>query len=177
MRCPQCSSTFTILKDGTTKSLSTRAFVAPADSSGQSSPREPNRKGGTIKIGAHRSKDMARTTSQGAPYNDTEDTSGVDLPAPKKTEAFGQIDLPAPKKTEAFGQVDLPAPKKDAPSGEIDLPALKKTEAFGQVDLPAPKKDEPFGEVDLPALIQFEQKVAAPCAESPVARLAFGNVS
>ncbi len=130
MRCPKCSCSFKVNRDGTTTesrdSLSTRSSATSV------LPKKPGRSSIVSKSAAEDSISSSLPAVLGG---------HTDLPAPKKTDdPFGDIDLPTP------ASVDLPAPKKaDDPFGDIDLPTP------AGADLPAPKTaDDSFGGIDLP---------------------------
>jgi predicted Zn finger-like uncharacterized protein len=155
MRCPKCSCSFKVNRDGTTTE-NTGSSSTP-DSRSSVLPKRPDR-----------SKEVSKPEAENSISSSLPAVLGghSDLPAPKATnDFFGDIDLPAPagvdlpapKATDDFfGDIDLPTP------AGVDLPAPKATDDFfgdidtsGQIggphgDIPAPDPMDPFGEIDLP---------------------------
>ncbi len=154
MRCPKCSESFQVHRDGTT--AKTGGGAAPA------SKRPPARKQTQVGLGP----DLPPPAPP-PPPRARETDEDVDLPAPF---TGGDLaDLPAPKAGgrsldfDPFGDpgdADLPAPKGDpAPSGfdpfsDIDLPA--PLESPGGTDLPAPLH-RGASDIDLPAPMRSGQ--------------------
>jgi len=153
MRCPKCSESFQVHRDGST------AKVGGGAAPGASTP--PRAKRTEVGIGptVPPPPPAPEAVIRSQPSNLPAPADEVDLPAPFVGSDFA--DLPAPKTgahpldLDPFtdpGSADLPAPKRDAsPSGfdpfsDMDLPALR--EAAGGTDLPAPLHRSE--EIDLP---------------------------
>jgi len=154
MRCPKCSESFQVHRDGST-----------AKSGGGAAPgarKRPRRKPTQVGLGP-KAPPPAPAAAIKSPPSDLPAPAGeVDLPAPF---SGGKLaDLPAPKKGarsldfDPFddpGVADLPAPKAQPesssfdPFADMDLPA--PLEAPGGTDLPAPLLGPSGTEVDLPA--------------------------
>ena len=156
MRCPKCSESFQVHRDGST-----------AKSGGGAAPgsiKPPRRKPTQVGIGPNLPPPAPAAAMKSPPSNLPAPAGGelADLPAP-----FGGgdlADLPAPKQGgrsldfDPFddpGVADLPAPKVQAdssgfdPFADMDLPT--PLEASGGTDLPAPLSGPGGGEIDLPA--------------------------
>lgn len=153
MRCPKCSESFQVHRDGST------AKAGGGAAPGASTP--PGGKRTKAGIGPHVPPPApAAVIRSQAPVLPSPDED-VDLPTPLVGSDF--TDLPAPKTgahpldLDPFADLDsadLPAPKREAsPSGfdpfaDMDLPAVR--EAAGGTDLPAPLHRSAESEVDLP---------------------------
>ena len=153
MRCPKCSESFQVHRDGST------AKAGGGAAPGASTP--PRGKRTKVGIGPNvpppAPAAVIRSQAPDLPSPDED----VDLPAPFVGSDF--MDLPAPKTgahpldLDPFADLDsadLPAPKREAstsgfdPFADMDLPALR--EAAGGTDLPAPLHRSAESEVDLP---------------------------
>ena len=134
MRCPKCSCSFKVNRDGTT--AESRDSLSPRNSATSVLPKKPDRSSIVSKSEAEDSISSSLPAVLGG---------HADLPAPKAADdsfSFGDIDLPTP------AGVDLPAPKAtDDFFGDIDLPGPM---AGPQGDIPTPDPMDPFGEIDLP---------------------------
>ncbi len=154
MRCPKCSCSFKVNRDGTT--AESRDSLSPRNSTTSVLPKKPAQ-----------SKKVSRPDSEGSISSSLPAVLGghADLPAPKAVDdsfSFGDIDLPAPAGVDlpAPAGADLPAPKAVDDSfsfGDIDLstPADVDLPAPAGADLPAPKAVDvddsfSFGDIDLP---------------------------
>ena len=169
MRCPKCSDSFQVHRDGST-----------ARSGGGAAPgakKPPRRKPTQVGLGPSSPpagpppppvaviKPQPSNLSANVEEIDLPTPAGVrelaDLPAPFAGRQLG--DLPAPKKGgrsldfdpfEVPGLADLPAPKTDPrpsefdPFADMDLPA--PLDSPGGTDLPAPMSHSYGGEIDLP---------------------------
>ena len=164
MRCPKCSESFHVHRDGST--VKSGGGAAPG------AKKRPRRKPTQVGLGPQAPPPAPAIKS---PPSDLQAPAGeADLPAPFAGGEFADLpapftggefgDLPAPKKSgrsldfDPFddpGVADLPAPKaQPEPSGfdpfaDLDLPA--PFEAPGGTDLPAPMSRASGTEVDLPA--------------------------
>ncbi len=162
MRCPKCSESFQVHRDGST------AKAGGGAAPGASLPSRAKRT--EVGIGPKVPPPAPAAAIKKQPLPSGE----VDLPAPLVGSDLADLptpamrgfeDLPAPKTgahaldLEPFADhdsADLPTPKRDArPSGfdpfaDIDLPALR--DAAGGTDLPAPLGRSLGPEFDLPAL-------------------------
>jgi predicted Zn finger-like uncharacterized protein len=154
MRCPKCSESFQVHRDGST-----------AKSGGGAAPgaqKRPRRKPTQVGLGPQVPPPTPAAAIKSPPSDLPAPAGEVDLPAPF---SGGEIaDLPAPSRGgrsldfDPFddpGVADLPAPKAPSePSGfdpfaDMDLPA--PLEAPGGTDLPAPLSGPSGVEIDLPA--------------------------
>jgi predicted Zn finger-like uncharacterized protein len=173
MRCPKCSCTFRVFRDGrlgdatsmppgAAATLPSRPSVAPKRP--QRGPRRPEpgessssvtSKGIDADLPAPKGTDSFFDLDLDADLPTP--VAAADLPAPKakQKDPFGGVDLPTPafaadlpapkaKQKDPFGIVDLPTPAFAA-----DLPAPKVAAAFAG-DIPSPDRDDPFGDIDLP---------------------------
>jgi len=153
MRCPKCSESFQVHRDGSTAKVGGGA--APAAST------PPRAKRTKVGMGPAVPPPAPAAAIRSQPSDLPAAVDEVDLPAPFLGSEF--MDLPAPKTgahsldLDPFADsssADLPAPKRDAsPSGfdpfaDMDLPALR--EAAGGTDLPAPLHRAPESDLDLP---------------------------
>ena len=162
MRCPKCSESFQVHRDGST------AKAGGGAAPGASTPPPSKR----TKVGIGGNVPPPPPLAKSQPSNLPMPTDEVDLPTPFVGEDLTDLptpstrgfeDLPAPKtgahplELEPFADLDsadLPAPKREAsPSGfdpfaDIDLPALR--DAAGGTDLPAPLGRSRGPEFDLP---------------------------
>jgi len=154
MRCPKCSESFQVHRDGST-----------AKSGGGAAPgaqKRPRRKPTQVGLGPQAPPPTPAAAIKSPPSDLPAPSGAVDLPAPFSGGAL--TDLPAPSKGgrsldfDPFddpGVADLPAPKAPSPSpgfdpfADMDLPA--PLEAPGGTDLPAPLSASSGVEVDLPA--------------------------
>jgi predicted Zn finger-like uncharacterized protein len=154
MRCPKCSESFQVHRDGST-----------AKSGGGAAPgarKRPRHKPTQVGLGPQAPPPAPGAAGKSPPSDLPVPIGEVDLPAPLGGGGFD--DLPAPKTGgrsldfDPFddpGVADLPAPKAPSqPSGfdpfaDMDLPAL--LEGPGGTDLPAPLAGASISEVDLPA--------------------------
>jgi cellulose synthase operon protein C len=150
MRCPKCSESFQVRRDGVT-----------AKSGGGAAPgtmTRARRKPTQVGLGPNVPSPRPAAAIKSPPSNLPTRAEGVDLPAPFAGGKLG--DLPAPKKVERSldfdpfddsGLSNLPAPKSgSSPSGfdpfaDVDLPT--PFEGSGGTDLPAPLSAT---EIDLP---------------------------
>lgn len=142
MRCPKCSESFQVHRDGST-----------AKSGGGAAPgakKRPRRKPTQVGLGpkAPPPPPPPRAALDSPPSDSPIPSSEVDLPAPF---SGGELaDLPAPFSGGDLG--DLPAPGKGARSLDFD-----PFDDPGVADLPAPKAQpestgfDPFADMDLPA--------------------------
>ena len=155
MRCPKCSESFQVHRDGST-----------AKSSGGAAPgamKRPGQKPTKVGLGPSQPPPAPASAIDSSLSDLPIPADEIDLPAPF---TGGELeDLPAPKKGgrsldfDPFddpGVADLPAPKAEAqtsgfdPFADMDLPAPR--EAPGGTDLPAPLSGRGGGaDVDLPA--------------------------
>jgi len=154
MRCPKCSESFQVHRDGST-----------AKSGGGAAPsarKRPRRKPTQVGLGPKVPPPTPAAAIKSPPSDLPAPASEVDLPAPF---SGGELaDLPAPRKGgrsldfDPFddpGVADLPAPKAPPessgfdPFADMDLPA--PLEAPGGTDLPAPLLGPSGTEIDLPA--------------------------
>jgi predicted Zn finger-like uncharacterized protein len=173
MRCPRCSDTFRVDRDGSTAKAGGRA--APG-------PRKPGqRKPTKVGIGPQPPPSPSAATFKSPPSDRPGAHGEVDLPAPLAGSGLG--DLPAPKRggrSRGFdlfddtGIADLPTPKTKPesstfdPFADVDLPALLGEPGSAQagradVDLPAPMGEE----IDLP-MAMSDAELPAPKARSSV---------
>ena len=154
MRCPKCSESFQVHRDGST-----------AKSGGGAAPgamKRPRRKPTQVGMGPQVPPPAPAGAIKSPPSDLPLPAGEIDLPAP--VSGGDLADLPAPKKGarsldfDPFddpGIADLPAPKaSNEPSGfdpfaDMDLPA--PLEAPGGTDLPAPRSSSSGSEIDLPA--------------------------
>ncbi len=154
MRCPKCSESFQVHRDGST--AKTGGGAAP------SANRRAARKRTQVGVGPQMPPPVSAGAKEAAPSDLPAPEGEVDLPAPFAGDLFG--DLPAPKEGgqsldfDPFGEsdgADLPTPKEPAtdsgfdPFADMDLPA--PLSAPGGTDLPAPLVRSGESEVDLPA--------------------------
>ena len=139
MRCPKCSESFQVHRDGST-----------AKSGGGAAPGErkrPRRKPTQVGLGPLAPPPPPGSAAKSAPADPPVPRSEVDLPAPF---VGGEVDLPAPFDGGDLG--DLPAPKAGGRSLDFD-----PFDDPGVADLPAPKRPsepsgfDPFADMDLPA--------------------------
>lgn len=154
MRCPKCSESFQVHRDGSTAKIGGGA--APG------ATKRARRKPTQVGLGPGAPPPAPAAAVKSPPSNLPAPTGEVDLPAPFTGGEFG--DLPAPKNVERSldfdpfedpGLADLPAPRSGpSPSGfdpfaDMDLPA--PLEGPGGTDLPAPLSQSLAGDFDLPA--------------------------
>ncbi len=177
MRCPKCSESFQVHRDGST-----------AKTGGGSAPgavKRPRRKPTQVGMGPQAPPPPPAAAIKSPPSDLPASTGEVDLPTPFSGGEL--VDLPAPQKGgrsldfDPFddpGVADLPAPKAPAgPSGfdpfsDMDLPA--PFEAPGGTDLPAPmgaaraREIKPMDEeIDLPMALT-DAELPTPKLESGV---------
>jgi predicted Zn finger-like uncharacterized protein len=169
MRCPKCSESFQVHRDGST-----------AKSGGGAAPgaaKRPRRKPTQVGLGPQVPPPAPAEATKSPPSDlpaAVADPGDVDLPAPFTGGEFADLpapftggeltDLPAPKTGarsldfdpfEEPGIADLPAPKAQPdssgfdPFADMDLPA--PLEGPGGTDLPAPLSGASGTEIDLPA--------------------------
>jgi len=154
MRCPKCSESFQVHRDGST--AKSGGGAAPAAN------KRPRRKPTQVGLGPQVPPAAPAAAIKSPPSDLPAPAGEVDLPAPFGGGDFA--DLPAPKKGgrsldfdpfDDSGVADLPMPKAQAePSGfdpfaDMDLPA--PLEGPGGTDLPAPMSAASGTEIDLPA--------------------------
>ncbi len=143
MRCPKCSESFQVHRDGST-----------AKSGGGAAPgarKRPRRKPTQVGLGPAGARPAPPGAVKGPPSNLPAPAGEVDLPTPFS--GADLADLPAP--FTGGGLDDLPAPKPGARS--LDFDPFDDPEV---ADLPAPKPAaspsgfDPFADLDLPAPIE-----------------------
>ncbi len=140
MRCPKCSESFQVHRDGSTAKAGGGA--APAAS------KPPPAKRTKVGIGAKAPPPPPVAVIKSQPSDLPMPADEVDLPAPFAGSEIA--DLPAPS---VRGFEDLPASQTGAHA--LDLEPFA---GFDSADLPAPKHDvspsdfDPFADIDLPAL-------------------------
>jgi predicted Zn finger-like uncharacterized protein len=151
MRCPKCSESFQVHRDGS---------VAKSGGGAAPGTKKPPRRKPT-QVGIGRPNVPAPAPPPGGDLPSPSDE--IDLPAPVSRDDFA--DLPAPRaggRTLDFdlfgdgGGEDLPAPKEREepgsgfdPFADMDLPA--PLEGPGGTDLPAPMPGRGGSDIDLPA--------------------------
>ena len=154
MRCPKCSESFQVHRDGST--AKTGGGAAPG------AMKRPRRKPTQVGLGPKAPPPVPAAVIKSPPADLPAPAEEVDLPAPFAT---GELaDLPASKKGgrsldfnpfDDPGIADLPAPKASPEASgldlfaDVDLPA--PFEAPGGTDLPAPLSGPSGTEIDLPA--------------------------
>jgi predicted Zn finger-like uncharacterized protein len=139
MRCPKCTCTFRVYRDGRVAeatSLAPSGATATMPARPSVAPKRPQR--------GPRPSGLSDAPTAAARELDP------DLPAPKSSSLFDlDMDLPALKteRPDPFGDIDLPTPVTGA-----DLPAPKRAPAapFG-ADIPAPDRLDPFGDLPTPS--------------------------
>lgn len=163
MRCPKCSESFQVHRDGSV-----------AKSGGGASPgakKPPRRKPTQVGIGRPNAPEPAPPPLPGGDL--PRPSEDIDLPAPVSGDDFA--DLPAPRSGggsldfDLFGGgggEDVPAPKGGGapssgfdPFADMDLPA--PLEGPGGTDLPAPMPGRGSSDIDLPAPMSRGQARAA----------------
>ena len=150
MRCPKCSESFQVRRDGST--AKSGGGAAPA------TKKSPRRKPTQVGLGPSVPPPKAPKAPARPPAPPAPPAAAVRKPAPPDLPTpAGEIDLPAPF---SRGEVaDLPAPKAGGRSLDFD-----PFEDRGMVDLPAPKKAasaepsessfDPFADMDLPTPLE-----------------------
>lgn len=177
MRCPKCSESFQVRRDGATK----KAGAGAASATKKPPKRKPTQVGlGPISAPKPPPAPGPKGAAAQQPPTPVQD---IDLPVPASGDGFA--DLPAPSKGsrsldfDPFDDdagADLPAPKESSqarfdPFGDVDLPA--PIEGPGGTDLPAPLPGHGAADADLPtpmrggqarALDQAQEEVDLPMA-------------
>jgi len=179
MRCPKCSTTFRVMKDGTisggeaSSGLTERAPSLPPVLGGfgdeLDTPDLP-----TV-------ADPMRHADLPVPRRDIDDSWGdtfreeADLPTPKDDDLFGGTGFSNESSTEDLfgdplsGTTSAPAPQDDT-FGDTDLPTPRE-DLFGAMDLPAPRMEEdPFAPDPSAATpIDDDPFAPAPVKKGPIA--------